>query len=245
MTDKRKKIQDLVIKTMQLLDPTNINAKKYTDMFNKMSDPQFNKWITDFLKDERSNFRLDIEEFGDGSRVLKFENVTKAAEFLGVPIFEHIYLPHISSDPNNPVRSKQPVLVGYLNIKRVQQLVTKKTGLTYDDTDRDESTGRLKGDSKGGVMTPIENEVLAGMGADTVMSEFLGARADNVEEYNLMLQQIAETGNCKLEDCKTGVYDKPSILKADVYFMCMGIKTDLVSEAYYSIDKVRSIMGRE
>lgn len=243
--NKRKQIQDLVVKTMQLMDPTGINAKKYFQMFNGMSDPQFKKWMDDFLKDEKSNFRLDIEEFGDGSRVLKFENVDKAAKFLGVPLFEYIYIPHNSSDPNHPIRSKQPVLVGYLNIKRVQQLVTKKTGLTKDDHDRDESTGRLKGDSKGGCSTSIENEVLAGMGAESVMSEFLGARADNVEEYDLMLQQIAETGNCRLEDCKTGIYDKPSILKTDVYFMCMGIKTDIVSEAYYSIDKVRSMMGRE
>jgi len=245
MTDKRKRIQEMVIQTMALLDPTKINAKKYSDMFNGMSDQEFSKWITEFLEDEKSNFRLDIEEFGDGSRVLKFENVDKAAKYLNIPLFEHIYVPHNSTDPTRPIRSKQPVLVGYLNVKRVQQLVTKKTGLTMSDTDRDESTGRLKGDSKGGVMTAIENEVLAGMGAKDVMSEFLGTRADNVQEYNAMLQQIAETGSVKLEDCKTGIYDKPSLLRADIYFMCMGIKTDIVSEAYYSIDKVRSMMGRE
>ena len=245
MTDKRKKIQDLIVQTMALLDPTKINANKYQKMFDGMSDQQFTKWIEAFLADPKSNFRLDIEEFGDGSRVLKFENVDKAAKFLKIPLFEHIFVPHISADPNNPVRSKQPVLVGYLNVKRVQQLVTKKTGLTLDDKDRDETTGRLKGDSKGGQMTAIENEVLAGMGATDVMSELLGARADNVEEYNNMLQEIAETGSCKLEDCKTGMYDKPSLLLADVYFMCMGIKTDLISESYYSIDRVRSAMGRD
>ena len=60
-----------------------------------------------------------------------------------------------------------------------------------------------------------------------------------------MLKEIAETGNCKLENCKTGVYDKPTLLNADIFFMCMGIKTDLISESYYAIDKVRSIMGRD
>lgn len=244
MNDKRKKIQDLIVNTMALLDPTKINAKKYLDMFNGMSDQQFSKWANDFFGDEKSNFRLDIEEF-NSERVLKFENVDKAAKFINIPLFEYIYTPHVSADPKNPIRSKQPVLVGYLNTKRVQQLGTKKTGLTLSDTDRDESTGRLKGDSKGGVMTSIENEVLAGMGADQVMSEFLGARADNVEEYNQMIQAISETGSVKLEDVKTGIYDKPSLLRADIYFMLMGIKTDLVSEAYYSIDKVRSMMGRE
>ena len=243
--EARKQIQNLVINTMALLDPTKINAKKYQDMFGSMSDQQFAKWANDFFNDENSNYRLDIEEFGDSSRVLKFENVDKAAKFIKIPLFEYVYTPHASADPNNPIRSKQRVLVGYLNIKRVQQLGTKKTGLTLSDNDRDESTGRLKGDSKGGVMTSIENEVLAGMGADKVMSEFLGARADNVEEYNQMIQSISETGSVKLDDIKTGIYDKPSLLRADIYFMCMGIKTDLVSEAYYSIDKVRSMMGRE
>jgi hypothetical protein len=94
-------------------------------------------------------------------------------------------------------------------------------------------------------MTSIENEVLAGMGADKVMSEFLGARADNVEEYNQMIHSISETGSVSLDDIKTGIYEKPSLLRADIYFMCMGIKTDLVSDAYYSIGKVRSMMGRE
>jgi len=245
MTDKRKKIQDKVIEIMSLIDPTKINAKKYADMFNGMSDQQFTKWITDFLNDEKSNFRLDIDEFGDGSRVLKFENVTKAAEALAIPLFEYIFIPHISVDPKHPVRSKQKVLVGYLNMKRVQQLVTKKTGYVLDDKDRDEQTGRLKGDSKGGVVTSIETEVLAGMGADKVMSEFLGARGDNVAEYDAMIQSIAETGNVKLEDVKTGTYDKPTLLLADVYFKCMGIKTDIVSEAYYSVDKIRTMMGRD
>jgi hypothetical protein len=246
MTPKRKKIQDKVIEIMSLMDPTQINAKKYASMFNGMSDQQFSKWITDFLKDEKSNFRLDIEEFGsNGSRVLKFENVTKAAEALQVPLFEYVYMPHISANPKNPIRTKQKVLVGYLNIKRVQQFVTKKTGLTMSDSNRDEITGRLKGKSKGGVSTAIENEVLAGMGADQVMSEFLGSRADNVQEYDAMLQSIAERGNVKLEDIKTTTFDKPSLLLADTYLMCMGLKTDLVSEAYYSIDKIRAAMGRE
>ena len=33
----------------------------------------------------------------------------------------------------------------------------------HDDTDRDEFTGKMKGDSKGGTTTGIENELLAGI----------------------------------------------------------------------------------
>ena len=165
MTDKRQKIEKLVYDVMKALDPTGINANKYQSMFAKMSDQQFSQWITKFLKDDKSNFRLDIEEF-DPSRVLRFENIEKAAKLLGVKLFEYVYMPHLSSDPNRPVRTRQPVLVGYLNIKRPQQLVTKKTGLTMSDTNRDEVSGTAKGDSKGGTTTGIENEMLAGVDAD-------------------------------------------------------------------------------
>lgn len=239
MTDKRKKIEDLVKKTLLLMDPTGINANKYRHMFDSMSDAQFAKWMNDFLGNDKSNIRLDIEEFGDGSRTLKFENIEKAAGFIGIKLFEHVYLPHVSSNPNRPIRTKQPVLVGWLNVKRTQQLATKKTGLALNDDNRDDMTGAVKGDAKGGTTTGIENEVLAGVGGDDILSEISGARGDNVTEYDRMLQQIAESGSVKLSDIKTNVYDKPTLLAADMYFAAMGLKTDLISSSYYSIEKVK------
>jgi hypothetical protein len=243
--EKRKRIEFQVVQTMNLIDPTGINAKKYQAMFASMNDVQFSNWITKFLADDKSNFRVDIEEFGDGKRVMKYENIEKAAKFLKIPLFEYVYLPHLSSNPNKPIRTKQPVLVGYLNIKRVQQLVSKKTGLALDDRKRDENTGQLRGDSKAGTMTAIENELLAGMGANDILSEICGARADNVTEYDNMLQEIASTGSVSLKNVKTNQFDKPSLLQADLYFKLMGLKTDIISESYYSVDKIRSVMHND
>lgn len=240
--EKRKRIEDTIYKTLLLMDPTGINANKYRKMFQPMSDAQFSQWITAFLNDEKSNFRLDIEEFGDGTRTLKFENVEKAADFLKIKLFEYVYLPHVSSNPNRPIRTKQPVLVGWLNIKRTQQLASKKTGLALSDDNRDEMTGAAKGESKGGTTTGIENEVLAGVGGEAILSEISGARGDNVKEYDNMLSAIAENGSVKLADIKTNAYDKPTLLAADMYFMAMGIKTDLISESYYSVEKVKHII---
>lgn len=240
--EKRKRIEDTIYKTLLLMDPTGINANKYRKMFQTMNDLKFSQWIDAFLNDEKSNFRLDIEEFGDGSRTLKFENVEKAADFLKIKLFEYVYLPHVSSNPNRPIRTKQPVLVGWLNIKRTQQLASKKTGLALSDDNRDDMTGAAKGESKGGTTTGIENEVLAGVGGDIILSEISGARGDNVKEYDNMLSAIAENGSVKLSDIKTNAYDKPTLLAADMYFMAMGIKTDLISESYYSVEKVKRIV---
>ena len=240
--EKRKRIEETIYKTLLLMYPTGINANKYRKMFQTMNDLKFSQWIDAFLNDEKSNFRLDIEEFGDGSRTLKFENVEKAADFLKIKLFEYVYLPHVSSNPNRPIRTKQPVLVGWLNIKRTQQLASKKTGLALSDDNRDDMTGAAKGESKGGTTTGIENEVLAGVGGDIILSEISGARGDNVKEYDNMLSAIAENGSVKLSDIKTNAYDKPTLLAADMYFMAMGIKTDLISESYYSVEKVKRIV---
>ena len=245
MTDKRKKIEELIDKTLTLMDPSGINAKKYRNMFQKMSDKQFSDWITRFLADDKSNIRVDIEEFGDSSRKLNYEDIEKAANFLGIKLFEYVYLPHVSSNPNRPIRTKQPVLVGWLNIKRTQQFVTKKTGLATSDDNRDDLTGAAKGDSKGGTTTGIENELLAGVGGDAILSEISGARGDNVREYDNMLKAISENGSVRLADIKTNLYDKPSLIAADMYFMAMGLKTDLISESYYSIEHVKSAMGED
>ena len=245
MTDKRKKIEDLIYKTLSLLDPTGINTKKYQATFVKMSDQQFSKWVTDFLGDEKSNIRLDVEEFGGGARVLKYENIEKAANFLGIKLYEYVYIPHLSSNPNRPIRTKQPVLVGWLNVKRTQQLASKKTGLAAGDNDRDELSGTIKGDDKGGTTTAIENLVLAGVGADIIISEISGARGDNVHEYDNMIKSISEHGSVKLSDIKTNVYDKPTLLMADMYFMAMGLKTDLISESYYGTGNIKKIIDQE
>ena len=241
MTEKRKQIQDLIDGTMARLDPTGANAQKYRNMFQRMNDKQFAEWANAFFSDEKNNFRLDIEEFGKIE--LNYAAIENAAKFLNVNLFEYVYIPHVSSDPNRPVRTREPVLVGYLNIKRPQQLVTKKTGLALTDTNRDELTGTARGDSKGGTTTGIENELLAGVGADEIISEFSGVRGDNVNEYDNMISEISETGSCRLSDVKTSVYDKPTLLKSDIFLRAMGFKTDLVSESYYSIDRVRAALN--
>jgi hypothetical protein len=242
MNDKRKKIQDLIDKVLKAMDISGVNAEKYRKMFQVMSDEQFSQWITKFLADPKSNIRVDIEEFGSESRKLKFENIEKAADILGIKLFEYVYMPHLSTDPNRPVRTKEPVLVGYLNIKRPQQMVMKKTGLALSDTNRDEQTGAMKGDSKGGTTTGVENELLAGAGADVILSEISGARGDNVTEYDNMLDEISRTGSVKLEDIKTGVYDTPTLMQTDLFLEAMGVKTDLISESYYSIERLHANM---
>lgn len=236
---KRGQIETLIYRTMNALDPSGSNTGKYKAMFSKMNDATFSKWVTQFLADPKANIRLDIEEF-DKSKTLKYENVEKAAKQMNLDLYEYVYLPHVSSNPQRPVRTRTPVLVGYLNIKTVQQLQTKKSTGVINDLDRDDLTGIAKGESKGGTFSGIENEILIGIGADNVLSEVCGVRGDNMVEYENMLEKISETGSCSLKDIKTNALDKPTLLKTDLFLKAMGIKTDIVSEAYYNTGLLRA-----
>lgn len=238
--NKRTKIQNLVISVMRTLDPTQTNAKKYQNMFIKMNDSQFEAWVKDLITNPNANLRLDVEEF-NRERVLMMDNVKKAAELIHVPLWETVYFPHLSNDPQHPVSTSMPVLVGYLNVKRLEQFNTKKTGLAYSDRKRDENTGQVKGDDKAGKTSGIESEVLAGVGADNVISEFEGVRGDNLAEYNNMIRSISTNGSVKLADIKTGIYDKPTVIQMDLYLNAMGIKTDIVSPSYYAVGKIKTI----
>lgn len=236
---KRGQIETLIYRTMNALDPSGSNTGKYKAMFSKMNDAAFSKWVTQFLADPKANIRLDIEEF-DKSKTLKYENVEKAAKQMNLDLYEYVYLPHVSSNPQRPVRTRTPVLVGYLNIKTVQQLQTKKSTGVINDLDRDDLSGIAKGESKGGTFSGIENEILIGIGADNVLSEVCGVRGDNMVEYENMLEKISETGSCSLKDIKTNALDKPTLLKTDLFLKAMGIKTDIVSEAYYNTGLLRA-----
>ena len=242
MDEKRKQVQAVIDEVLKTLDPSDANAEKYRKMFQVMSDEQFADWIEKFLADPKANFRVDIEEFGSSSRRIMYENVERAAEVLKIDLFEYVYLPHVSGNPNRPVRTRQPILVGYLNVKRPQQMVMKKTGLALSDSDRDENTGAVRGESKGGTTTGVENEFLAGIGASDILSEISGARGDNVTEYDNMLDEISRTGSVQLANIKTGVYDKPTLLQTDLFLKAMGVKTDIISESYYSIERLHNAM---
>lgn len=236
---KRGQIETLLYRTLSLLDPSKVNTEKYRAMFSKMNDAQFSKWVNDLLSNPHANIRCDIEEF-DKNRSLKYENVEKAAESIGLELYEYVYIPHVSSNPNRPVRTRTKVLVGNLNIKTVQQLQTKKSTGVVNDLDRDDLTGIAKGESKGGTFSGIENEILIGLNADNVLSEICGVRGDNNIEYENMLEQISESGSCQLKDIKTNALDKPTILKTDLFLKAMGIKTDIVSEGYYNLANIRA-----
>jgi arginyl-tRNA synthetase len=114
-TSKRKKIEKTIYDVFNILDKTGENAKKYQELFSKMSDEKFNSYMKKFLNSDE-NFYLEVlPNLNEPS----LEQIKEAADYLGIPLDEYVYYRN-DGNKENPIRSSYPVPVGWLNIKRMR-----------------------------------------------------------------------------------------------------------------------------
>ena len=224
---KRIKMESLIYDVFSALDPTNANTDKYKAMFKKMSDAEFENFFKRLFKDEDAYLILEVVDY---ERDVTIEGIEKAAKILGVPLFEKIAMPSLNGDKNNPIVTKQPAPVGYLHIKRMQQVLSKKNSMSTDSDERSALTGQVIGHDKNARGSDVENFSLVTLGADNALKEFLGPRADDNEMQAQMMSEISKKGYVSLSELTSDVKNKTTLNTVDVFMTSMGIKTDLVTK---------------
>jgi len=229
MVANRKEIEQLIYDTYDALDPSGTNSAKYRALFSTMDDKKFEKFFKDFLKDDKENFTLDIVEF---EHDLKMENCEKAAKVLGIPLMEYIYMPHLSMDKKRTVVSKEKCLVGYINIKRTQQLLHKKNALSTSNEKISATTGQVTQSDKNARDSDIEASMLVALGADKILQELHGPRADDQVMKREMNQSISTKGYVTLDELDNLPTNKVTLNTVNTYLLGMGLKSDLVSDSY-------------
>lgn len=222
---KRNEIERYVFKFFDILDPTGINTKAYKEKFAKMSDVDFKKYMDWFLANEDENFYLQSMAFENESTLRDIKN---AAEFLGVPLEEYIYYKN-EGDEDNPIRTKYPVPVGWIPIKRLQQLLSKKNNYSMSIDNRNAKTNQVTSNDKVARISDAETFALTTYGADNALKEFMSARADNSEEKLQMYKAIGSEGYVQLGQLHSDIESSQSLNLVDVYFTAGGIMTDLVT----------------
>jgi hypothetical protein len=222
-TKKRKEIETMVLTVINLLDSSGLNGKKYETLFKSMDDKKFEKWAKSF---NGSKF-LTVE-------VLPLKNeptlddIKKAADYLKIPLDEYIYYRH-DGHSENPIRSQHRVPVGYLFIKKMQQMLIKKNSYTVGISNRSMKTGQVMGDDKSARVSDVETYALTVLGANECLKELLGPRADNMEKKQQLYHNISIYGYSNNSDLTGDINSSQTINTANVYFLGAGILTDLVN----------------
>lgn len=235
---KRAQAEKLVYSVMDALDPSGTNTNRYKKLFGTMSDAKFENFMKCMFDDDNIDFTLEIREF---ERELKVEQIEKAAKVLGIPLEEYVVLPHISRTQEHPMVTKEKCITGYYIEKRMEQTNTKKNSSSTHIDERSATTGQVVGHDKNGRSSDQENIALRVIGADNILKEINGFRADGLQRKTYAYAQIAKSGSCSLEDVESqaGIEDRLALETLDVYYMTAGLATDLITEGDLLITTVK------
>ena len=226
--EKRKKMETLIHDYFSAFDKSGKNAKNYDAFFSSMTDQQFKNYFDAFFKSSFDDVLvLDTEDYVND---IFMEDIEDAAKVLGIPLFETVFDPHLTMDKNRVIATKQPVPVGYLHIKRPQQTIAKKNGISTNIDKRSALTGQVTVKDKNGRDSDMESSMLVAVGMNNVLKELNGFRADDMTAKQEALQAIYAKGYLTLNELSDDVTNKTTLNTVNTFLLGMGLQSDLVTK---------------
>ena len=225
--EKRKECEELIYRTFTAADPSGANTQYYQQLFSNMSDAEFTKLISGRLP-----FRYHVAPFDNEP---KMPDLFNAFKVLNKPLMEKVKLPYLAKNKNGePIESKE-CLVGYLNIKRLKQMLTKKNNTAMEITKREmKLTGRLQGSDKGGLESGKEFEGAMALGLENTTAEYARVKAASMKAKAEAYNTINTKGDVSFKDIDTEKNDSISKNAMNVYLIGANIHSNLIDENYYN-----------
>jgi hypothetical protein len=110
----------------------------------------------------------------------------------------------------------------------MQQTVLKKNSTNIRVNKRNPKTGQVVQSDKTVRNTDVETYAMMSLGAKQALREFMGPRGDDPVMENELYTAIANNGYARLEDLTNDVHNKVSINTLNIYYLLMGMTTNLV-----------------
>lgn len=222
---QRAEVEALIYKVFDAADKSKINSDYYKELFAKMTDEQFLKFVS-----LRFPYKFHVKPFVVEPSM---SDIKSAFDIIKVPLLEKVNMPYLYENKDGkPVKSKE-CLVVYIHHKKVQQFITKKNAMSTDISMRDYKTGLLTGYDKNGKTSDREMESLAVMGLDKTMEEFARPKADSMNAKNAMYNTISTTGQVSLKDLPNDVDDSLSKNLLNTYLLGAMLNSNLINQDYY------------
>lgn len=223
---KRQKIEEYVIGFFDILDTSGTNSDYYKKLFSEMTDAQFMKFISG-----KYPFKFQMRQSVTEPTM---SDIIKACEYTGAPLLEEVYLPYLYENSNGEAVKSKKCLVGYIHLKKVQQIITKKNKWGVEVENRDMKSGRLIGKDKGTAISDREFESLAALNLNDTMFEFAKPRADYLRSKAAMNAAISTKGYATQEDIPNDPDDSLSRNLVNVYMMSALLESNLVNVDGYT-----------
>ena len=225
----RQAMERKIYSVFDKMDPSGKNTKHYKELLGSLDDKKFEKFMVDMFNDPNIFLCLEMAAYENEPTD---EGIEAAANELGIELYEYVAFPHMSTDPNHPFVTPEKVPVGYIHIKRLQQMKRKKNSTSTDINHRDGKTGQVTGDAKNARNSDMEAFAMSTYGATEALKEFMGPRADNMRAKNEFYADIAKNGYADLSRLTDDPSDRKALNTLNSYLICMGLLSDLVSPGY-------------
>ena len=222
----RTKCEKRIYDCMNKLDPTGQNAEYYKKKFAKMNDQQFYDF---FKQDFPLKFQTKVFEIDP-----KIEDIIDTLQnILHVPVTEQLSMPFLYKNKDGePVKTKD-VLVVYLPLKRLKQMVQKKTGFSVNIDKRDYRTGLLIDTDKNGNSTDREFESLVVYGLDDTLSELATYRADAMNAKSKFYAEVNAKGMVSQKEVEVDNDDSIAKNLISSYLLGCHINSNLINVDCY------------
>lgn len=223
--EARKKVEEKIYKVFDMIDKTGANTEYYKAKFSKMNDKQF----YDFF-DQDFPLKFQSKVFENDPTI---DQIMDALNYLKVPIEEKVNMPFLYRNKDGvPVKS-QSVLVVYMTLKRLKQMVQKKTGYSVNISKRDYRTGLLIDSDKNGNSTDREFESMVTFDLPETIKELATYRADAMNAKSKFYNQINTTGMVSQKDVPVENDDSLARNLISSYLLGAHINSNLVNTEDY------------
>lgn len=221
ISEKKKLIIDHIKKTMDLIDPSGYNSKMYVERLTKYSDKEFDYFMS-CLRDEKEILYMDTPNL---KVTLQFENIQKAAEYLGISFFHRLRM----KDPLTGIEyvTNQKAMIVEECVRRMQQTLFEKLSIPINDKKIDGLTGQVTGDDRACAITYPEIQALKAQGFKDTLTEIVVARGGNLSAYAKMKQDLEDIGEADINNAIDPNSIARSAVVLDVMLMSMGYETNI------------------
>ena len=224
MTPKRKAVEEYINKVMLIMEPGGVNAARYKEMFSKMSDSDFDK----FMKDIRDKKRKLVIYIPNLKVTLQMSDLYKACDFTGAIVFEPISIHDETTGMDYTTPNEFPIL--RIPVRRLKQFQMHKMSTPEGDKRTDILTGQLVKPDAAGKFSFPEMQVMHGRGLDNTIIEFMKLRGGDLHAYATMQQSLEETGEFSQASLPNDSIAR-SVMTMDLILKCMLIDNNFVSDS--------------
>ena len=197
MNKKRKQVEKIILDFMKELTGTEFNVKLYKDMFDKMSDKEFDK----FMEKLKNGMILQVIVPPDKDAIpvnIKVEkNLKLAKKWFNYDFFQKITIGPTSTLPK--YTTKEKFLIMDLPFRRTKQTIEKGLTVSLNAKKIDMLTGQPKDESTANKLSFPELQMLVGMGMNESIIELVRDRGGDIAAMRVLLTGLTKTGTITQE----------------------------------------------